>query len=160
MEDKNIYDDELYHYGRLGMKWGQHIFGKVKAKKVAKQRKESLEKARKARTEKRQAEAERQKKLASGKLSVKEMTDAELQQKINRLNLERTYKSLEKEAKMANSTSNRGKRFVNRFIDSSLDKIADNVAADLTAQATKVLLTKAINSALGEEGVYTNNKRK
>lgn len=30
------YDDELYHYGRKGMKWGQHIYGRnsVKVKKA------------------------------------------------------------------------------------------------------------------------------
>ena len=27
-----MYNDELYHYGRKGMKWGQHIYSKIKAR--------------------------------------------------------------------------------------------------------------------------------
>ena len=35
--DEEEYDDELYHYGKTGMKWGQHIYSMVKtvAKKAA-----------------------------------------------------------------------------------------------------------------------------
>nr|DAQ18455.1 MAG TPA: hypothetical protein [Caudoviricetes sp.] len=35
--DEEEYDDELYHYGKTGMKWGQHIYSMAKtvAKKAA-----------------------------------------------------------------------------------------------------------------------------
>lgn len=29
-DDEEFCDDELYHYGKTGMKWGQHIYAMVK----------------------------------------------------------------------------------------------------------------------------------
>ena len=59
MKQENNLDskDELYHWGRKGMKWGQHIFGKDKGPSTPKSK------------------------------SVKDMTDDELSARNKRVNL-------------------------------------------------------------------------
>lgn len=155
-----IHSGELYHYGRKGMKWGQNIFGKVKARRTAKQRSKNLAKAREVR-------AERKKALAKGRISPKKMTEAELKKQIERLQLEKQYIALVKDTKAANYS--RGRRFVDKFVDSTIDKVADNAAADVVAQSLKVLTTVGANKAFNKYGgklgvsgdqVFTNNKKK
>lgn len=92
------YESELYHHGRKGMKWGQHIFGaaksvsgKIKARKVKKQRQKALAKAR----EKKKINEQRMKDAVNGKINIKEMTDKELSARLARLSLENEVKKAE-----------------------------------------------------------------
>lgn len=91
-------DDELMHYGRKGMKWGQHIFSKAKSYGSAKRKEMQLNKARKEKAKTREAALKRAEKIKSGKMSPKKMTDKELEdfitEKNKRKDLERQYKKL------------------------------------------------------------------
>lgn len=164
---------ELYHYGVLGMKWGvrrtaAQLGHQIKTRRVAKKRKQSLEKARKTKAENKKAAEERQKLLAKGKIKTKDMTPEELQARINRLELEKKYKDLQK----STIESTRGRKFIDKFLDASTEKLADNVTADLLAQTVKSLGAKGINdfieninAEIGDEKrkferVATNNKKK
>ena len=165
---------ELYHHGTLGMKWGVRRYqnkdgsltdaGKkhrsigqvIKDHGIAVKRKRNLKKARAAKIEKQKNAIERQKKIKSGKISIKDMTDDEIRARIERLNLEESYQKA-----MRNTQSySKGKRFINKFWDSTIDKVADHAAADVVAQSLKVMTSKAANSAFGEEVEFTNNKKK
>lgn len=101
--------------------------------------------------------AERKAKIEAGKMSPKKMTEAELNERIARLDLEKKYTDALKDSK---TSHNRTSRFVEKFLDSSIDKIAENATADVVAQAVKVLTTRGVNKAFGSEEVFTNNKKK
>lgn len=150
------YSDELYHYGRKGMKWYQNIYSKYKDHKTAKRRKKNLEKARAVRAANKAAAEERRIKVESGKVSAKKMTDNELKERISRLDLEKKYNDLLRDSK----SNTLGSRFVNKFLESTVDKIADNAASDIAAQSVKYVLAKGANKVIGSEQVYTNNKKK
>lgn len=132
-------NNELYHYGILGMKWGirrtpSQLGHRIKERKAAKKRNENLAKARKARTE-------RQKALKSGKLKPKDMTPAELQKEIQRLQLEKQYMDLKRDT----STQNKGKTFTSKYGGQLVDKLVTNVGIDLVTQLAKSAGAKGVN---------------
>ena len=218
MDEKTLiekYNDELYHYGVLGQKWGirryqnkdgsltpagkkrqakleaelDELNGKkpsqespksrlaaYREKKQAEKEKAEkaarLEKARQAKLEKQKAAAERAEKLKNGELSVKEMTDQEIQDKINRIALEDSLRKTMKdyEYNFSSEKKQRAKDYAKKYQDELVDKLAKNVAADLVAQTIKAVMAeginKALNAAINKDGdtkkeyVFSNNKRK
>lgn len=88
-------DNELYHYGVLGMKWG-----------VRKDRRSGGSNSR----GKKSANYHDDYRKAHDKKSVKSMSDAELRSRINRLQMEKQYSDL------SPSTIARGKKRLNKVI--------------------------------------------
>lgn len=170
---------EIYHSGVKGMKWGvrryQNADGSLTAAgkkrrslgevirdhQIAKKRKAALEKARQTKIANKQAAEKRAKDIEAGKIKPKDMTEAELNARISRLNLEKTYTDAIRNSKQTTM----GSRFTSKFKESLVDKLADNVGADLISQVAKSFGAEAINAVAqkivpGSEKVFANNKKK
>lgn len=127
------YTDELYHYGRKGMKWYQNIFTKGKNRKGR-----SSGDSDNASDEEKRSGGSRS--SGSGKKSVRDMSDEELVKAINRARMEDTYHALRPEQVSL------GKKFVRsltndvlapaaissgeRFLKNALDKLGDKILKD------------------------------
>lgn len=93
-------NNELYHYGVLGMKWG-----------VRKDRGGGVSKTgRRFRSKKEKTPVHEDYARAHSKKSVKSMSDAELRNRINRLQMEKQYKEL------SGASVNKGKKFASRVL--------------------------------------------
>lgn len=132
--------DILVHHGILGMKWGVRRTPEQLARA---RRKLPSEKERENSKKKEAAPAEQPQKK-----SVKEMTDAELNDRIRRLQLEKQYKDLTRDPVKIN----KGKA----FIEDVMDKSAKNIATQLATYA----MGTAVNKALGSEVVNPKKGQK
>ena len=146
------YQDELYHHGVKGMKWGirrtaaqlGHVI-KNKAKRGYQtvKRASDIRKANKR--------AEEAAKIARQRAKItnpKRLTTEELNARIKRLQLEKTYKDLMKDTE----TAKRGKNFVMDVLESS--------GKNLLTQVGNHYGAKALNKAIGEDVIFANNKKK
>ena len=149
------YNEELFHSGIKGMKWGFRRFqnsdgsltpagrerygsGKsigqtIKDYRTSRRRKKNLAKARAAKVEKQKTAEERAKLIAKGKLRPKDMTQAELDARIARLESERRLKQLERETFEAS----KGKKFI--------DTLMNKVITPAATSAGEQFLRKYLN---------------
>ena len=142
-------DHYLQHYGVLGMKWGvrrtpaqlgRSSNGSTKRKRFSIGVKKSVPKQ--------DIQSKKKKKK-----TIKDLTDDELRQKINRLRMEQEYRNL------SPAQISTGKKVVDRI----LKNVVTPAAEDVAKQLTKSMMTKAVNKAFNlddELKVYTNNKKK
>ena len=142
-------ENELYHFGIKGMRWGVRRYQNPDG---------SLTNAGKKRLKKGQTSDEetdssiKSSTKSSSTKTVKDMSDDELRQAINRLQLEQQYKNL------SPKNVSKGKKFV----DTVTNDVLKPAAIDMGKQVAKSLMTKGVNSLIKDESlkVYTNNKKK
>lgn len=136
-------NNELIHYGVLGMRWGVR-----KSKPSSHGRKN-------AKPAKDKAAFEAKKKIKENKKSKKpkkisDLSDDELKARIARLELERRYNDLNTAAAL--SKTSKGKKFAERVLEKSGENLAVQLANHYGA--------KGLNKLIGEEVIYANNKKK
>ena len=157
--------DELYHYGRRGMKWYQNIYGKkntgsgsaggssnkttnssksgTSGEKSDNKKHIDEEQTKKAyRTTK--TVAQKVAKNIKQKINQKKlsnMTDDELRKRVERMQMEERYRTLQNSV----SAKTKGKEFAIRC----LERIGENMIVNLGTQAANHIIGNAINKRFG-----------